>query len=256
MKWPGSNPKRCGFRLLAVAAVLLRVEGAIAQTANGSPVDLLSPVFNTHASLPQNNVPGNNLDEALGRAQQLAATKGITSSHGVDIVNIDEPTVGGTPTLVANMYRRLTCSADAIITGHPNTWQFHLSSSRTAVYGDYDVSVDTVLKDSPTAPYIKGSHIVITRPGGTITVGTGSVNQVTYKHEGFPLWEKGTIYLIFLRYVAATGAFLPIDPFSTFTGGPNTWTVTRKAHWQDPLFTFPEGTFEQTIKAWVGSCGN
>jgi hypothetical protein len=154
------------------------------------------------------------------------------------------------------MYRRLACSADAIVIGHPNTWQFHLASQGTAVYSDYDISVDTVLKDNQNTPYIKNVNIVVTRPGGTITLGTGNINQVVYRHEGFPLWQKGTTYLIFLHYVPATSALLPIDAFATFVGGSNTWTIARKAYSQNILFSFPRGTFEQTIKQWLSLCVN
>ena len=240
-------------RLFACAT--MAVLSSIAQTTNGSFVDLSAPALAAHADLPQNNPPGNVLTQALTRAKEVANAKSITSSPGIDVITIDEPTAGATPTLVSNMYRRLACSAEAIIIGHPNTWQSHLSSQGTAVYGDYDVSVDTILKDNQITPYIKGDHIVVTRLSGTITLGAGPINQVAFKHEGFPLLQKGTTYLMFLRYVPTTGAFLPIDAFATFTGGASTWTIARKAYAQDSLFSFSRGAFEQTIQQWLGLCG-
>ncbi len=237
--------------------VLVFASSIAAQTqTSNTPIDLGSAALAANANLPQNNFPGSSLADALVRAQSLAATKGITSP-GLVFTAFDEPSTGATPDNVSRLYQRLACTAVTIIIGHPNDSQFHISSSQTTVYGDYDFSVDAVLKNGLKAPQVIGNRIVVTRPGGTITLGTGTMNQVMYVHEGFPDWQTGKAYLLFLGYFPPTGAFFPVDAFSTFVGNSTTgWTVARKAYAQNPVFSFSRGVFEQSITQWVGSCSN
>jgi hypothetical protein len=242
---------------LSIVAVAIGLGGCLfSPSVHAQTVDLSAAVLAAHSNLPINNMPGSDLKQLLTQAQQIAASKSISTSDGISTVIFDEPSPGFTQATVEGLYQKLACSADAIIIAVPIASQFHLSASNTAIYGDWDMSVTAVLKDNQAATINGRTHIVVTRPGGTLSVGIGKMNAIEYDHQAFPLWSTGSTYLMFLRYVGGTNAFYPVDPFSTFVGDANNWHLARKAYNQNSLFIFSRGILEPDITQWVALCSH
>ena len=118
-----------------------------------------------------------NIAEALAAAKPNAESMGI-AWKGLDIISSDEPGDVGGPDGLLRLYQRRTCQADAIVIGHARSWVHHVSFYGTAVYGDYDFAIDTVLKDNQTDPLRSKPDIVVTRPGGAMTLSGGPVNYL------------------------------------------------------------------------------
>jgi len=232
------------------AAALFAIAGQAivdlnAQTTEET-VDLSSAVLRANAALPQHNPPGEKLKDVLDR---MAARPPLISTHAIESITSDDA-VGGTPEQMTALYRKRTCAADAIVTGHPIKWQYHLSSSGTAIYGDYDFAVESVLKDTATAPHLK-NHIVLTRPGGTMTLGTGAISDVKDTRQAYLPLEPDGSYLILLQYIPASGAYQGVDAFATFVQTSGAWRMARRAYSAYALPLFELGTFELTIRQWL-----
>ena len=222
-----------------------------------APADLTAPRLKSHATLPQNDPPGVPLSELLSQGQALAASKSLTSSSGIENTIFDEPgdVSGLNADSVSALYRRRTCGAGAIVIGKTTAWQYHLSASGAAVYADYDFVVETVLKNNPVAPVTSAKDIIVTRPGGSMTLGSGSFNQVTFTHQAFPQLQPGAKYLMFLSFIPATGAYQAIDAFSTLVAGDANWGMARRVYSTLYYPFLTRGSFETSIKQWITSCG-
>jgi hypothetical protein len=223
-----------------------------AQTTPTSTVDLTSPNLQVHASLSQNNPPGTPLPDRLRTAQSIAASKGIPW-RGIDIVSGDEVgnVAGLNNTSLLTLYQKRACLADAIVVGHPTSWLHHLSASGTAVYGDYDFAIETVLKDNLKDPFRLRPDILVTRPGGSLTLANG---PVTFQSDGFPHLQADLSYLLLLKYIPASSGYQTIDSFSTLVVKGSSWAIARKAFSSLVIPGFTRGTLEGTISQWLRSC--
>jgi hypothetical protein len=191
------------YRLYGIS-LFLCLGAARAQTAPASTdVDLAAPALNAHASLPRYNPPGPPLSDSLVKGRQLATEKGVPWK-GVRWITPDE--VGNTslnPTSVLQLYQKQACLADAIAIGHTDVWVHHLSTNGTAIYADYAFVIDSLLKDNVKSAIGSRHAIVVTRPGGSISLPDG---PLTSDFQGFPHLQAGTTYLMFLVYIPASSA--------------------------------------------------
>ena len=105
-----------------------------------------------------------------------------------------------------SLLRDLTCHSEAIVTGKANASRSHLSTSKSAIYSDYDFQIGGVLKSGSPSKLEPALHIVVTRPGGKLPVSGGSVQ---YVNQMFLPLRPDTTYLLFLSQIPATGAFQP-----------------------------------------------
>jgi len=214
--------------------------------------DFATPGLQAHATLLQNNPPGTPLAESLSRAQPIAASKGIPWK-GLDFISGDEPgnVAGLNNNALLRLYQKRACQADAIVIGHAVSWVHHLSASGTAVYGDYDFAIAAVLKDNQAHSVLLRPGIIVTRPGGSITLAGGPVN---FQFEGFPHLQSGITYLQFLKYIPASSGYYAVDPFSTLMASGNNWLITRKAFSRFVVPGFTIGALEASIGQWLTSC--
>lgn len=166
------------LRLAFILGGLVACSGLIAQPAS-SPADLSAPSLAVHATLAQNNQAPMPLQEGVARVANLASAKG-TPSRDVAATIHDEPVTSGD---VQGLYQRLVCRADAVIIGRAIAWAYHLTMSAQAVYADYDVGVDAVLRNNASSPISAAKDIVVTRPGGTVPLGGSAMS---YDHEAYP----------------------------------------------------------------------
>jgi hypothetical protein len=82
----------------------------------------------------------------------------------------------------------------------------HLTASGASIYTDYDLRIDTVLKNHPRSPLQQTREIVITRPGGKLPVPGGFIEYVN----GLLLRpQPGRTYVLFLQQIVGSGAYQP-----------------------------------------------
>jgi hypothetical protein len=97
--------------------------------------------------------------------------------------------------------------SDAVIVGSVSghrTKQMHTpGASETSVNTDYTLTISEIIKSHPQLPTV-GEGVLVERRGG-------EVNEVDYLRKdvevGFPPFERGTKYLLFLRLNPVTYAF-------------------------------------------------
>lgn len=81
-------------------------------------------------------------------------------------------------TEMVQVYERETWQADAIVTGQATASASHLSSYATSIYSDYIFVIGNVLKDNAASPIGSRPDMVVTRPGGELTLPDGPVTMV------------------------------------------------------------------------------
>lgn len=237
-----------------MSVVLLLACYVPARTQN---VDLRSPSLQIHAKLPQNDAPGPKLSDVVTKAHGSADANGITSD-GLNGMVFDEPNAanpsGGID--VTSLLKQRACSSDSIVWGHPNAWLYHLSSSGSAIYTDYDFVIDGVAKDNPASSVLHRLDVVVTRPGGSITVGQGSLKTISIENGAYPHLESSRQYLLFLRYISASGGYQTIDPFSTLVLSGTQWALSRIAYSKMQISNLSSTNFKNVLSGWLTSCQN
>jgi hypothetical protein len=93
---------------------------------------------------------------------------------------------------------RLACDADTVVVATVSASRSAITPSGNFVFTDLVLKVSSVLKGSP------GDDIIVTRPGGALTVDGHSVEVSVV---GFPPFKSGTPYLLFLRYLPQSNSF-------------------------------------------------
>jgi hypothetical protein len=245
-----SNPRPSSVgRLLIIGATVLNIV-SFAQTTS----DLGDPMLKANASIAQHNPPGIPIPQLLLNARALAPSKGVSSWKGLDIVASDDEAVspgGSIVTVLLQVYQRQACQADAILVGHTSSWAYHLSAFGTGVYGDYVFVIDSLLKDNKASPIRSKPDIVVTRPGGSLSLAEG---PVTLELAAFPQLQSGLTYLQFLRYIPQSSAYQALDPLSTLVANGNNWGIARKSFSRLAVPGFTRGALEPTIGNWLTSC--
>jgi len=84
----------------------------------------------------------------------------------------------------------------AVVIGTVLSSKAFVSKDHTYVYSDYQVQVDQVLKQDPSANLTVGGRIVVSRTGGTIHFPSGRIRHYISHGEGYP--SVGSQYLFFL----------------------------------------------------------
>jgi hypothetical protein len=84
----------------------------------------------------------------------------------------------------------------AVLIGTVLSGKAFVSKDRTYVYSDYQVHVDQVLKQDPSANLAVGDQVVVSRGGGTIHFPSGHIRNYINRGEGYP--AVGSQYLFFL----------------------------------------------------------
>ena len=216
----------------------------------GQTSSLTSPALKANAEIVQHNPPGSRLESSLSEAKAAAPSRGIPWK-GLDIISSEEPNGDITDALLLGLLKKRACLADAIVIGDPTSSLSHLSAYGTAVYTDYLIAVNTVLKDNGRAP-IRDSRIIVTRRGGSIVLPDG---PLTYDSQEFPNLQPRKTYLQFLRYIPESSSYYAIDGYSTAVAGSDGWMLVRTAMKDRALLEFKRGAFEAIISEWLRSCG-
>ena len=108
------------------------------------------------------------------------------------------------PFNLSSFLEKSACEADAIIVGTVKSKDSQLTEDGEFIFTDYEMSVSQVLKDNAAASISIGSDITVTRAGGEMRL---NGRKVTATSEYFEPLTVGEQYLLFLRFIPATGAY-------------------------------------------------
>ena len=106
--------------------------------------------------------------------------------------------------------------SDAVIIGEITGAQAFLSEDKTAIYSEFKVRIEEVLKDGSPASLTHDSEIVAERSGGAVRFASGKITRVGF--EGKPLPRIGRKYLLFLKYSAEGQDFILITAYELRAG--------------------------------------
>lgn len=97
------------------------------------------------------------------------------------------------------------CNADSIFIGTLKSKTSQLTADESFIFTDYEMTVEQVVKGTPVAPAQVGADLTVTREGGEILL-NGRIFRA--RRDDFKAFEVGKRYLLFLRHLPETGAYL------------------------------------------------
>lgn len=97
------------------------------------------------------------------------------------------------------------CNADAVVVGTLAEESAFLNEDETFVFTEYRLDAAEVIRNNAAAPIKPGDSLTIVRDGGTVRLDGRAVRALTADFEPF---KTGGRYVLFLRHVPATGAYL------------------------------------------------
>lgn len=100
--------------------------------------------------------------------------------------------------------QELVVNSDAVVIGRPYNRISSLTAGKTFVFSDYELAVESVLKDK-TGRISNSSQIVVSRPGGVVTYEEKSFRAIDPE---FHLFKIGELYLLFLFRLPETGTYM------------------------------------------------
>lgn len=130
----------------------------------------------------------------------------LTAQGAGDVTVVEDSPIpvgpGYTPPPFLNA---IACEADAVVVGVlGGASASDLTDDGHFIFTDYELTVEEVVKDNAAAPLRQGGGIVVTRPGGEVRLNGRSVRALD---DAFKPFAAGGRYVLFLRYVPATGAY-------------------------------------------------
>lgn len=97
------------------------------------------------------------------------------------------------------------CHADAVVIGTLNSKSAQLTEDENFIFTDYEMAVEEVIKNNPSAFIQLNNSLTIVRSGGAVQI-NGRVFRA--KREDFKPPVLGKRYLFFLKFIPETGAYL------------------------------------------------
>jgi hypothetical protein len=87
--------------------------------------------------------------------------------------------------------------SDIVLVAVVREAQAHLSEDRTAIYSEFNIAVEEVLKSDGSSRVFAGSLVSIERSGGAVRFPSGHLQKQIITGQGMP--RVGTRYLLFLK---------------------------------------------------------
>ncbi len=103
-----------------------------------------------------------------------------------------------------NYLQRLSCQADAIIAGTVKSKSSQLTEDGSFLFTDYEIVPENILKTNSATPIVVNNVITVTRTGGAVKLNGHTVRAVDYSQKPLIIGDQ---YLLFLRFIPATGAY-------------------------------------------------
>jgi hypothetical protein len=141
--------------------------------------------------------------------------------------------------------------ADAVVIGVVTDKTSQLNEAETFIFTDYAVNVVEVLKNNAASPISPNAVITVTRTGGVVQLEGHIVRAVDRTAKPLQVGDK---YLLFLRHLPATGAYLASEgPNSFKLEGDTVMTLT-----EDPRYVgFQRGkdvvSFVNAVRSAIGT---
>jgi len=88
--------------------------------------------------------------------------------------------------------------SSAIVIGTVTTSEAYLTEDKTAIYSEFTVSVDTVVKNDPSNPIDTRRPITLERNGGRVRMPSGKIIVSWTSHQKMP--QVGSRYVLFLTH--------------------------------------------------------
>jgi hypothetical protein len=188
---------------VALAAIAIAIVGLSAQTPknNGQPNALKVK----EDKLPTINFDAPEPSDANEKARRNARGKRFDGS-----LKVAEPhPEAGAKGILDSWMRTLPAlpvdASDAIVIGDVTNALAYLSPDKTAVYTEYTVRVDEVLKQSSATPIVTGGFVDAQREGGRVRFPSGRVQSYITHYQGVPV--TGRKYVLFLKRNEQTDVF-------------------------------------------------
>ncbi len=139
----------------------------------------------------------------------------------------------------------LASRANAIATGEISQCEAALTENEEFVFTDCDFTVREVLKGNQHAPFGANSTLTVTRQGGILKLHGRTIRA---KDRLFEPFADGSQYLLFLRYVPSTGAYIAFNTGSYRLEGNTIHAMTR-SHWIDMKNRRDASAFVEEVRA-------
>ena len=117
------------------------------------------------------------------------------------------------PRTLDEFLRVSVCSADAVVVGIVKNKSSQLTDEGTFIFTDSEMTVEEILKNNSSANIQPRDDVLLTRPGGAVEL-NGKILRVTDR--SFKPLEVEHKYLVFLRFIPATGAYQQLNSKSAF----------------------------------------
>lgn len=210
-------PKFLVIAGLSISLALICQNKAFGHQANSRDADVESQEqWRINAKLPEYNRATEPLDEELTRAMKDAVLNGIkTPGLAVDIPDEQSTnSANGAPSVgeLTAFLQTLACKASAIVTAKVRSGSSHLSDDRSTVFTDYIMDASEVLTSDPKSAISPGKSFILTRIGGEIALGPGTLS---FEHGTVPILNTNENYLLFLERVPQTGSYKSVMPNGT-----------------------------------------
>jgi hypothetical protein len=124
----------------------------------------------------------------------------------------------------------MACTSDAAVMGAMGHGSSAPMRGDAFLYTDTEFKVEEVLKDNPKAPIKPGTTIIVTRPGGVLTVKGRTVRAIDPNFKDF---RPGRRYLLFLQYIPTTEAYEANAENGFELLGPKVAPLTEYWLWED-----------------------
>lgn len=117
------------------------------------------------------------------------------------------------PKSIEAFLKTAACAADAVVVGSVSSKSSQFTEDGYSIFTDYEMTVEEVIKDNNSGHIRQNSNIVITRHGGAV-----EFNRKIFRvsDQSFEPFEIGGKYLLFLKFVPATGAYRALNSESSF----------------------------------------
>lgn len=251
-----SNRKRAGgLIVLSLAVAVVTAIATLDSRGQNSSAAQDKPTPVQRGKLTQRQREHGKLFKNKGVGNIYALIQRRSAEGDSEAINIES--LPGTPELSRRGEAdsdRLVMSvaqADAVVIGVVTDKTSQLNEAETFVFTDYNVNVVEVLKNNAASPISPSAAITVTRAGGVVQLEGRIIRAVDRTAK--PLQVEGK-YLLFLRYVPATGACLASEgPNSFKLEGDKVLTLT-----EDPRYAgFQRGkdsvSFVNAVRSAIGA---
>jgi hypothetical protein len=191
---------RAQYGALAVLALMISLDlqaGVPQERGKAEPPDRTTPILGRMTPAQRRH----------GRLFHGRSGKIVDKKSGV---SVEQMTVGERATKPLNtVIADMACASDAVFTGTVSSLNAFPTEDGSLIFTEYSVRPTEVFRGANGAVVVTGRNVTVVRPGGELNV-EGTVVKATLNL--FPPLKVGDRYVLFLKYLADTGAFQTDSP--------------------------------------------